>query len=338
MRVVLVRLSALGDVVHAWPLAAAVRAVRPDVHLTWVVEAPLRPLVDGHPAVDAVLTTSTRRWRRRPWTPSTRREVGGLATHLRELAPDVVLDPQGTVKSAAVVRMTRAPRRVGLARPWRRELLAGLAYTEVVPGRRDHPHVVASNVELARLLGGAPPAAPPAPDGRWLLAGDAAPDPPAGGAYAVVLPGAGQRGKVLPTATLAQVCDGLSERGLRAVVAWGPGERHRAEAIASQAAFSAEVAPPTGLRELARLLGGATAVVGGDTGPVHLAASLGVPTVGVFLVTDWRRNGPLGARVAVVSGAVAVRGGPRGSAEARAVRTPSADEIVTAAAALLDDQ
>jgi len=338
MRVVLVRLSALGDVVHAWPLAAAIRTARPDVHLTWVVEEPLRPLVDGHPAVDAVLTAATRRWRRRPWAPATRVEVGHLATRLRELAPDVVLDPQGTVKSAAVVRMSRAPRRVGLARPWRRELLAGLAYTEVVPGRGDHPHVVASTLELARALGGAPPAAPPPPDGRWLLAGDVAPDPPAGRRYAVVLPGAGQPGKVLPAATLAGVCDRLAEHGLRTVIAWGPGELQRAEAIASLAGDAADVAPPTGLVELAGLLGRATVVVGGDTGPVHLAASLGVPTVGVFLVTDWRRNGPLGRRVAVVSGVAGVHGGPRGSAEARPVRTPSADEIAAAAASLLGER
>ncbi len=336
MRVVLVRLSALGDVVHAWPLADSIRAARPDVHLTWVVEEPLRDLVEGHPAVDAVLTTSTRRWRRRPWTAATRSEVGRLATRLRELAPDVVLDPQGTVKSAAFVRMSRAPRRIGLARPWRRELLAGLAYTEVVPGRRDRPHVVASTLELVRALGGTPAAVPPPPDGRWLLAGHAAPGPPTGVRYAVVLPGAGQRGKVMPTGILAQVCDGLVERRLRAVVAWGPGERERAEEVATRAA-AAEVAPPTGLVELARLLGGAAVVVGGDTGPVHLAASLGVPTVGVFLVTDWRRNGPLGRRVAVVSGAARVRRAPRGSARARAVRTPAADEIVAAVASLLEE-
>ena len=97
MRIVLVRLSALGDIVHTWPLAAALREASPDSHLTWVVEAPFAPLVDSHPAVDAVITTATRRWRRSPFSARTRAEVAALKSRFAELAPNLAIDSQGSL-------------------------------------------------------------------------------------------------------------------------------------------------------------------------------------------------------------------------------------------------
>ena len=134
MRVVLVRLSSLGDIVHTWPLAVAMRAARPEMHLTWVVEEPFRPLVEGHPAVDRVLTVTTRRWRRRPLAGRTRAEIAVLRGRFSELAPDLAIDSQGVLKSALITRCTGARKRIGLRRPWRREVLAGLAYTDTLAG------------------------------------------------------------------------------------------------------------------------------------------------------------------------------------------------------------
>ena len=124
MRVVLVRLSALGDIVHTWPLACAIAASDTKLHLSWVVEEPLRTLVEGHPAVDSVFSTRTGLWRRRPLAAETRAEVAALKTRLGELQPDFAIDPQGTSKYSMVVRWTGAGKRIGLARPWRRERLA----------------------------------------------------------------------------------------------------------------------------------------------------------------------------------------------------------------------
>ena len=157
MRVVLVRLSALGDIVHTWPLAVALAAGVPDLHLTWVVEEPLVPLVKEHPAVDAVIAVATRRWRRHPAAARTRAEIAVVRARLRELSADVCVDAQGLVKSALVARWSAAPVRVGFARPWRREVLAGLVYTRTVPGSRDDLHVVASNLALVRAFGLDPP-------------------------------------------------------------------------------------------------------------------------------------------------------------------------------------
>jgi ADP-heptose:LPS heptosyltransferase len=146
-----------------------------------------------------------------------------------------------------------------------------------------------------------------------------------------MLPGAGGAHKVLPVNTLAEVARGLVADGLEVVVAWGPGEERRAASIAESAGRGVHLAPPTGLGELAALLGGAALVIGGDTGPVHLAASFGTPTVAVFQASDWRRNGPLGARTAVVSGAAAAATGPSGTARTRRLRDIHAAEILEAA-------
>ena len=146
MRIVLIRLSAVGDIVHTWPLAAAIRSARPQAHLSWVVEEALAPLVEGHPAVDAVLTVATGRWRKQPFAARTRAEVATFKGRVQELQPNLSIDAQGTLKSSLITRWCRAPRRVGLARPWRREALAGLVYTETLPGNSSRRHVIATNL------------------------------------------------------------------------------------------------------------------------------------------------------------------------------------------------
>jgi len=297
VRLVLTRLSALGDVVHAWPLATALAAAGHEV--AWVVEEPLRELVDGHPAVSRVVTTATRRWRRRPLAAASRAGFAASLRAIRGFAADAALDPQGLVKSAAWAALARIPRRVGLARGVRRERLAGLFYTDVVRPAPGRAHVVDQNLSLLAALGVAsPPAA--APDGSFLLAGPV-PERLAASAPALIVPGAGRPGKAWPAARWSALAARLADR-LPVVVAWGPGEELLARAIAADAGRRTVVAPRTSIREFAALAAGAAVVVGGDTGPVHLAASLGVPTVAVFVATDPRRNGPRGRRARAVPG------------------------------------
>ena len=150
----------------------------------------------------------------------------------------------------------------------------------------------------------------------------------------MLLPGAGRPDKILSPAVLAEVATRLVGRGLDTVVAWGPAEEGRAREIVELAADEVHLAPPTDLLELAALLSAAGLVVGGDTGPVHLAASLGTPTLAVFLTTDPERNGPVGERVGIVTGAAAGCG-PSGSATTGRERDGSAIEIDAAAGELL---
>ncbi len=339
MRVVLVRLSALGDIVHTWPLACALRSADPDLHLTWVVEEALRPLVEGHPAVDAVMTVRTKSWRRRPLSFRTRAEINVLKGRFLELEPDLTLDPQGVFKSAVVTRWTKAPRKVGLARPWRRERLAGLAYTEELPGAPGRAHVTETNVELSRAIGVITPKPAP-PDGSWLLERirSRLPQGEWSSPFAVILPGTGGAHKVIAEDTFATVCRGLVRSGVDVVVAWGPGEEDRARRVVDGAGAGVFLAPPTDLEELGALLGESGLVVGGDTGPVHLAASFGVPTLALFVASDWRRNGPLGSRIAVISGAENLPPGPSGTARTRSRREISADEILETARTLIGEK
>ncbi len=330
MRVVLVRLSALGDIVHTWPLAESLKHHGIAHHLTWLVEAPLIPLVEGHPAVDAAIPVHTRSWRRRPFAEATRSELRNVLRALGPEKPEVCLDPQGVAKSALLTRLTGATRRIGLARPYRRELLAGLAYTECVPVPDHARHVVDWNLAFAAALGASSPDSPARPDGRWLLGEN---PPQRRPETAVLLPGAGHPAKILSIEELTDVARRLGERGLEVVVAWGPGERERAETIARLS--GGRPAPPTSIPELARLLAKAAIVIGADTGPVHLAASLGTPTVGVHLVTDPVRNAPCGPAVAVVNGAVP-GDGRRAAARTAMRRRPPPEEIVDRAIALLE--
>jgi heptosyltransferase-1 len=321
----------MGDVVHTWPLAVALRATRPELHLTWVVERPLAPLVQDHPAVDSTIEVATRRWRRNLFSAETRSHIAILRTQLLELQPDLALDAQGVFKSALVAGLSRAPKRVGLARPWRRERLAGVAYTDTIRGSTASRHVVATNLELVRAVGAAPPDTVPAPDGQWLLdaLADAPPPIRREPQYLALLPGAGRTEKIIPEPDLAGVADhAVDEHGLTVQVVWGPGERGRAEAVVAHSGHGVHLAPPTDLHGLAQVLAGARAVVGGDTGPVHLAASFGVPTLAAFTATDWRRNGPLGPRVTVVSGAAIGDDGPTGSSRAARPGRVTAGELI----------
>ena len=198
--------------------------------------------------------------------------------------------------------------------------------------------MVVTNLELVRAAGATPPDPAPMPDGDWLLQRLANrppivnPDP----GYVALLPGAGRPEKILPVEDLATVARWSVDRGLRAVVLWGPGEEGRARAVVEAAGPGTELAPPTDLRDLVVALGHARAVVGGDTGPIPLAASLSVPTVAVFTTTDWRRNGPLGPSVAVVSGATLGDAHPTGSSAAKRPGTVTAEEIIDGLRGLLE--
>ncbi len=333
MRIVLIRLSAFGDIVHTWPLACALRGALPRRHLRWAVEEHVRPLGEGPPAVGSVVTTRTRLWRRRPWSIHTRAEIAALKSRFHELQPHVALDPQGVLKSAFVTRWTGAPQRIGLARPWRRERLAGLAYTEKVRGAAGGCHVVDTNLELVRAINLLPPPQRP-PDGAWLLdrVGHRFPTDRWAEPYAIVLPGTGGAHKDMAVQTLAEVSREIAAGlDLDVVVVWGPGEESRAAAVVESGGKRVRLAPPTDLEGLTAILGGSSLVVGGDTGPVHLAASFGVPTVAVFLASDRRRNGPLGPHTAVVSGASESPEGPSGSARAAPLRPIASQEIISAA-------
>jgi lipopolysaccharide heptosyltransferase I len=304
MNIALVKLSALGDVVHALPVAVALRAHDPAARLVWVVERRESAILAGHPALDEVVIADTRAWRRarRPGQlAEVARAIGAVRARLRALRIDVAIDLQGLVKSGILTAATGAPLRIGFAVRHLREPLNALFTNRRVAPPPAARHVVERCLALLSPLGVSPGPA------RFEIPVDAVTEAAAdefftavglkpGQSLVVLNPGAGRADKRWPAERFQVLVARLVDEAAAAVlVVWGPGERKMAESIAAAARVgSAVLAPPTDLARLVAVLRRASVVVGGDTGPLHVAAALGRPCVGLYGPTRAERNGPYG--------------------------------------------
>jgi len=305
LKVAIVKLSSLGDVVHALPVARALRRARPDALIAWIVEAREHAVLREHPDLDRVLPVDTRRWRRLLRRPSGAREVigalGRLTRRLRAARFDVAIDLQGLAKSGVLAAFTGAPIRIGFAANHCRELAWLFTNRRVRPPARA-AHVVEQYLSLLGPLGievSAPefhvPVRPVA-DRRMeeflVEHGVKRRDP-----LVAINPGAGRENKRWPVAHLTALAERLSsEAGARILLLWGPDEVHMARQIRDGLSTRAILAPPTDLDELTALLRRASLVVANDTGPLHLAAAVGTPCIGLYGPTRAERNGPYGPR------------------------------------------
>ena len=269
-RLLVLRLSALGDVIHTLPAVALLRDSLPETRIQWVVEAPYRELVELVGRVEAI-PVRLKRWSRAPL--ASHRDMRLAMRAMRGV--DISVDFQGLIKSAALGAVARATERYGFDAEAIREKAALLFINRRVKVDTE-AHVVEQNLELARAVGAT---GEPALDWSVFPQGTVNPK------TIVLLPGAGKPNKLWPVDRFRELASRLGEHAL---VVWGPGERDLAEAIGGR------MAPPTNLRELAAVLQGASLVVGADTGPLHLAAALGTKVVGLYGPTNPRRNGPYG--------------------------------------------
>lgn len=296
-RILLVRLSSLGDVLHTFPAVTDLRRAIPDAALDWVVEEAYAPLVRMHPGVTRAIPFALRRWRRALLRRETWREVAALRATLREHAYDAIIDAQGLVKSAAAARLARGPVH-GYDSVTARERLAARFYDVVHAVPRSEHAVHRYRTLLARSLdyrlqggidyGIVPPPAPVF-----------APSEP----YCVLLHSTARAEKLWREDAWVEVGRALEARQLACVLPWGNAdERLRARRLAASLP-RAVVPPEMSMEEAAGLMGDAVAVVGLDTGLMHLAVALGVPVVGIYCNSEPSRTGPLGA------GRIAIRGG-----------------------------
>jgi heptosyltransferase-1 len=332
MRVVIVRLSHLGDVVQTLPLVHALRAAIPTLELGWAVEPPFAELV----APLGRVFLFERHGGLRAWP--------AIARELRTFRPDVALDAQGNLKSALITRLTRAPRRVGFAAADWQEPCQRLALNERAPPAPG-PHLVERVWNLARHLFEGLPADPPLDPflpaaelrrGRGLLS-ERAPVGP--GRLWILHPGRPGDPRSWPTVRFARLAERLLDAGHAVLVLSGPAELEPGQRLARELAPRPNLAHwsgQRGLRDLAAIFDAArqrgARLVVGDSGPAHLAASVGLPVRLLAGPTTPRRTGPWPPQeLAVLSHAAhRVSLHPPGAWAPRAIETLDADAVADA--------
>lgn len=346
-RLLVVRLGAMGDILHALPAVTALRLAHPHWTIDWVIEPRWRPLLASddapdsgrprnaaQPLVDSFYLAPIKQWGRSPLSPKTIGEIAALRRQIRAAGYNAVLDLQGAIRSALIGRFAHSPRLIGEAVP--RERAARWFFSERIEA--NGTHVIEQDLQVAAAVAGdelpfAEPMLPlSAAADAWcdgLLGG--------GGAHAVLInPGAGWGAKCWPVERYAAVAAGLLQRGFRVVVNAGPGEEMLAEFIARET--RGQALPLTcSLDQLISLTRRVQLAIAGDTGPLHLACALGCPVVGIFGPTDPSRNGPFGTRFKVLRSPASRRDHSRRVAPESGMLTIEPDDVLRAADALMDE-
>jgi lipopolysaccharide heptosyltransferase I len=290
VRILIVRTSALGDVVHALPVLTALRRNLPAAKIGWVVEEGMAPVLAGHPDLDELLVVRLRQWRR--FSAQGARELGGFLSALDRFAPEVVLDLMGNHKAGVISALTLADQRIGFARRFRREPSSAIWISQPVVPRGTH-----AVDRMLSLLDALDIPAEPADFGPEKLfrqepgAVPVMPEP-----YVLLHPGAGWANKRYPPDWWGKAVSLLRERtGLPTWIATARGEEDLAAAVEAASAGAASAVSAPDLPTLAALIRRARLMLGGDTGPTHLAQALGTPVLMLMGPTDPDRHGPYGA-------------------------------------------
>src|SRR5690242_17867352 len=339
MRVLIVRLSAMGDIIHAMPAVAGLRRAFPDLEIDWAIEERWASLLSARQASDSGLSPEQplanvvhrvhmRRWRKSPFSRSTRTELTALRTRLRAIHYDHVIDLQGAIRSALLARTTGAKVIAGAAQP--RELPARWFYN--VKAHTPARHVVDQAAETVSAAVGrtVDPEPPPFPTSAEAEAGvdrllaDVSPQ------FALINPGAGWGAKCWPAHRYSSLVRVLGRHGVQSLVNAGPGEVGLANAVCRDNESFARVVECS-ILQLISLTQRAALCVGGDTGPVHLASALSVPVVAIFGPTDPARNGPYGGRYAVLRSPESKRDHTRHREPEAGLLTITVEEVTEAA-------
>ena len=304
MHILIVKLSALGDIIHALPVLDYLRQAAPGVEIDWVVEEQNRAILAGHPLIRNVISINTRTWRKSPFSADTRREVGAIVRRLRSASYDVVFDLQGNIKSGIIAALTGVPKRYGFDRDGVRESLNLLFTNHRVPlGPGDH-HISNRSLKIvSSVFGGDYTSYTVTSHIETTPEDDQA-------ARELLRTTTGDMHVLFHTGTTWETkkwsAEGWLELG-RLVLdrfpaagilfSWGnEQERYEAEKLAAELGNRAFLLPRLRLKSFCALLKKVDLAVGGDTGPIHIAAAVGTPTVSFYRSTDARRNGPLGPR------------------------------------------
>jgi heptosyltransferase I len=342
-RLLIVRLGSMGDIIHTLPAVTALRLAFPESTLGWVVEERWAELLctlpeprSGQrsvrrPLVDRVHTVNTQTWRRSLFSTQTWEQIAAGLSELRAQHYEVAVDFQGAVRSAVLARWSGAPVIYGAAQP--RENVASMFYTRQAIGRGIH--VVEQNLSLAEAVARRSlempkiefpytPAVEKQCEERLQGIGD----------FVLLNPGAGWGAKQWPAERYGHVAKRLAEDGVKSLVNVGPGEESLSRAVES-ASDGVAKGIVCSLTELFALTRRARLFVGGDTGPMHLAAALHVPVVAIFGPTNPARNGPFGTRSIVLRSPVSPTTHSRRAKPDPGMMEITSEEVIAAARKLL---
>ena len=294
MRILIVKLSSIGDIVHTLPSLAALRANMPHAEISWVVERRSSEILRDNPLVDRLIEVDTKALRRGLMSGETLRAPRQQLRRLRASAFDVALDFQGLLKSASIARLSGARRIFGFSRAGLREPASALLLSKTIAVPRQ-THIIRKSLLLLEGALGVPVpeelSFPIQVNGEHEAEAREA-SAHTGGKYAILNPAGGWPTKLWSVDRFGKLADLLwSNYGIHSLVTYGPGELELAEAV-RQSSVSGH-AQPVGLslKGFYSLAREATVYVGGDTGPMHIAVAAGTPIVGLFGPTEWWRNG-----------------------------------------------
>ena len=291
-RLLIVKTSSLGDIVHNLPAVTDIRNQYPDMIIDWAVEDSFADIPKLHPGVSDVIPIAFRRWRRSLYSAATWREIAACRRRLGEKHYDLVLDSQGLLKSVLIASWAKGPRH-GYGWGSGRELLPALFYQHRHEVLWEQPAVVRIRKLAALALGYAEPQTPP--DYGIRAPADMLPAalPPR---YVIGLHGTSRASKLWPVEHWIALGKDLARRDLSLLLPWGnEAERTRAQLIAASVP-KVIILPRLRLSELAAVLANAIAVIGVDTGLIHLAVALDVPSVAIYTDTDPALTGVFGSR------------------------------------------
>ena len=315
------RMSALGDIVHTLPAVHALRKSFPAARIDWLVDEKWAPILAGNRDVSNIIAMNRGSWR----------NVMNTAARLRRTRYDVAIDFQSLYRSAMIGRLSGAPARIGFDAQYSRERGAAFFYTQHVQPKRAHK--IEHNLELVESVGARAEkiAFPLADDAqaaeevKRILCGNGVNE------YFVLSPGGGWVSKCWPAERHGELARALAERyGWTSVVSFGPGEEGLAETVRRNAGSPEPFVQRFNLKQLVPLLRRAKLVIAGDTGPLHLASALGTPVVGLYGPTDPARNGPFSAGGMVVRKAGYETTYKRGKAFSESMLAISVDDVLEA--------
>ncbi|MBN2329836.1 MAG: glycosyltransferase family 9 protein [Candidatus Omnitrophica bacterium] len=295
-RILLVRLSALGDCAAAIPVYTALRGAFPKAHIAWLIQDNFSSLIRNLPGLDEIIIFPRQRWRAVSSWRQKIREGLLLQRRLRLKRFDLVVDVQSNTKSSVLGFLTRSPIRIGHGSIEARELSKWLNNVHI-PSPPQFKHVIQKNLHLLTSLGieeREPRFSLPIDNAarrriqRWLQSHDLPPND-----YIVLFPFCGRKPKEWPDRSYAELVEKLALHGRKAVVSVGPGEKEAAGRLISPPARQAVfLGPETELPELIELIRSAGICVGGDTGPLQIAGALNVPNIALFGPTNPERTRP----------------------------------------------